>query len=84
MSYILRKEFQIWCVDASWGGSVVYHFGITVTLTYGLVSRVTHLWDISPIYWREESQIWCVDASLEGGVMRTILVTLALTSDLIC
>ena len=40
--HYLRKESQIWCVDASWdgGSSVMYLFGVTVTLNSDLVSRI--------------------------------------------
>ena len=38
--HYLRKEFQIWCVDASWNGGVPCTILITVTLTLDLVSRI--------------------------------------------
>ena len=38
--YSLRKEFQIWCVYASWDGDVTYHFRVTVTLTSDLVLMI--------------------------------------------
>ena len=38
--YYLRKESQIWCVNASWGGGMTCTIlQVTVTLTSGLVFR---------------------------------------------
>ena len=38
--YYLRKESQIWCMDASLEGYVAYQFLVTESLTYDLVSRI--------------------------------------------
>ena len=38
--YYLRLGSQTCFMDASLDGDVTYHFGVTVTLTLGLVSRI--------------------------------------------
>ena len=62
---------------------VVFHFWITVTLTYDLLSRITIFWSISSILF--EVGIWCVDLSWDGGEVHTIWghFGLDMTSDII-
>ena len=50
--------------------SVLYHFRVTVTLTFDLVFRKI-VSAAYPIKGRNP-KIWCVDKTLNGGVSRTI------------
>ena len=73
---VLKLESQRWQY-------VVFHFWITVTLTYDLLSRITIFWSISSILF--EVGIWCVDLSWDGGEVHTIWghFGLDITSDII-
>ena len=52
---------------------VTYHFGVIVTLTYDLVSRIIMPGAYLLYFLRKESHIWCVDSSWDGGVVHIIL-----------
>ena len=53
--------------------SVPSHFGVTVTLTSDLFSRISIKSGANLLYsWCLESQVWCIDASLDNDMLSTI------------
>ena len=54
----------------------MYHFRVTVTLTFDLVFRIILSIAYLLYYLRLESQIWCVDASWDDKVSHTIIGSL--------